>query len=340
MSLKALVFSRQVLYFLNMKKILLSIFNCFFLVSPFSAFSASSPSSAFTANSLSFSVFPIVSYSNQSFVDKVYDGDYLNSMLEWNSSYLFKAGAGAKLDIWNFDLSSSIKFNIPAECGFMYDSDWYTEGIKTNYATENIRTRLSYDFELNLKYQFDLPYDFEVLPVISFKNNYVQFRPTDTYIYGWCGDTSHTGLSEDVSWDSEYAKLVKKYGINLNTNIVSFYFGAQIQKQFEHFYLGLSAQISPYTYILSVDHHLGKTGGRYYQMEQTAIFSAWDFDFSGGYFINDHNSLNLNLTANFCPETRGKLYSGYDKIGKTLADEESGFSFSRFLIDFYWQFTF
>ena len=296
----------------------------------------------FSANSLTFSgaVFPIISYSNQAFVDKIYDDDYMNSMLEWNSSYLFKAGVGAELGIWNFALSTSAKFNIPAECGFLYDSDWRTEGIKTNYATENLCTKFGCDFDLNLKYQFSLPHDFEVLPVISVKNNYVKLAPKDTYIYGWCGDTSHTGLSQDVSWDSEYAKLVKKYGIKLNTNIFGVYFGAQAQKRFEKFYLSLSAQISPYTYIFSIDHHLGKTGGTYYQMEQKAFFSAWNFDFSSGYFINQHNSLNLNLTANFCPETRGTLYNGYDKIGKTLLYESSSFAFTTFLVDFYWKFIF
>ncbi|MCR4952519.1 MAG: hypothetical protein K6A43_00455 [Treponema sp.] len=291
----------------------------------------------FSVSALSFSVFPIISYSNQSFVDKIYNGDYMNSMLEWNASYLFKAGVGADVQAENLIFSTVAKLNIPAKCGIQYDSDWRTEGIKTNYSTGNLYNQFGIDVYAQIKYKFELPFEFSVLPVISFKNDYVQLQAKD--IYCWCGDSAHTGLWDDYSWDSEYAKYVKKYGIDLNTNILSFYFGAQIQKSFEHFYLGFSAQISPYTYIFSVDHHLGKTGGTYYQMEQIALFWAWIFDFSSGYFINKHNSLNLNVSANFCPETRGNLYNGYNKIGKYLLNETSSFAFSMFLIDFYWKYV-
>lgn len=295
----------------------------------------------FTPNfvhSFSFSVSPVITYSKESITDKIYDGDYLHSMLEWESFYIFKAGAAAEIEHKNLSFQSSAKFNLPLKCGLQYDSDWYTPGIKTNFSTGNLYTSLGFDINFELKYKFNLPFGFSVFPVTSFYSSYVQLEAQD--IYSWCGDAAHTGLNQDYSWDSEYAKRVKKYGINLNSLTTLVCFGAEIKKDFEKFYLDTKILVAPYLSIISVDHHLGKDGGKYYQMEHEAFFTAWNFDFTGGYFINKHNSINLNLNVNFCPEIQGKLFFGWFKIGKVLAPETSTFQFTKFSANLFWQYTF
>ena len=55
-----------------------------------------------------------------------------NSRLEWEADYLFKLGLRGAFKYQSFEVFASALFPLPFDCGKMYDSDWRTEGIKTN----------------------------------------------------------------------------------------------------------------------------------------------------------------------------------------------------------------
>lgn len=292
---------------------------------------------SFFAHAFSFSIAPKLSYNTELRTDCIYDGSNLNSKLEWNSFYQFKAGFQTDFSFGKLDISNTTLFNLPLKNGLQYDSDWRTQGIKTNYSTGDLYSGLGFDFNLEIKYFFQFPYDFEICPVFSVTNSYVSLRAKN--IYCWCGDIAHTGLSENYPWNSEYARRVKKYGIDLYNNITSVFIGAEFKKSFSSFFIDFKACFSPYTFIFSIDHHLNKEEGHYYQMIQEAIFKVCDFSLSGGFYLNKKSTLNICTNFSFCPEVYGDLYYGYFKIDNIIADETCSFLFSKFSVSLGWTFS-
>ena len=264
-----------------------------------------------------------------------------NSLLEWNADYLFKEGITGGMKIGNWELNLSTQFCLPFECGKMYDSDWYVPQIKTNLSKSDLFTAFGNDTKLTLKYSFELGKtgsNFFVSPVVFISNSFIRLEARNTI--GWCGDMGHTHLDQHYPWNSEYAKKVKKYGINLTNNITSVFCGAELKKQFGPLITNIGALISPFTYIFSIDHHLNKEEGNYYQMIQKALFKAWDFYGGIGYSINNKNTILLGADYNICPVIPGELYYGYYKIDHIIADETSRFSYNIFSLTLSWQYLF
>ena len=263
-----------------------------------------------------------------------------NSLLEWNADYLFKLGitAGVKPGSWEF--YAGTQFALPFECGKMYDSDWYVKDIKTNYSKSDLYSYFGFDAVLGAKYHFSVGQDnwrFFISPHFAVTNSYIIFNAKNTV--GWCGDIGHTHTG-NYAWDSEYAVVKRKYGIDLRNNITSVLFGAELGKDFGPVFANAGALAAPFTYIFSVDHHLGKEGGRWYQMIQKAFFSQWNFYGTLGYSINAHNAIILKADYTFCPQVKGDLYAGYYKIENIIIEEKSGFEFERVGITFSWRYMF
>ena len=282
----------------------------------------------------SFLVTPFFSYNNNTLTYSIYDGPKLNSRLDWETPYLLNAGLQTDFHYNNLILNISNAAAIPLKSGNMFDSDWYTEGIKSSLSKSDLYTDFCYDLKIEFEYRFKLPKDFSILPTISFNYSYSSFNAKNTI--GWCGDTGHTNLNQDYPWDSEYAVTVKKEGIDLVNNLYIFFFGIQIEKQFNNFKFDFATAISPYIYISSIDHHLNNLGGRYYLLLQEAFFSSYSFDLSCSYKINSKNTIFLKPSYCFCPEIKGVFYSGKTKSEDALIDQPCSFNFSKFSIKLGW----
>ncbi len=264
-----------------------------------------------------------------------------NSLLEWNADYLFREGITGGMQSGNLVLALSVNFPLPFECGKMYDSDWRTTGIKTNYSTSDLFAGFGCDTTFSIKYNFQLAQNkfcWYVSPVISVSNSFIKYQAKNTIC--WCGDIAHTHMDQNYSWDSQYAKKVKKYGIDFTNNITSLFCGLEGSIQIQNFTANVGTLASPFTYIFSIDHHLNKEEGHYYQMIQKAVFSVWDLYAGCGYLINQKNEILLSADYSFCPKIPGDFYYGYYKIDHIIADETSRFSFTKFSLTLSWRFIF
>lgn len=281
------------------------------------------------------------SYKNQVFKDYYFESpDRLKSRLDWESDYLFNLGlaVGIKIRGWEFFLSS--QFSLPFECGKMYDSDWKTPGMKTNYSTSDLYTAFGNDSLLGIKYNFPLEKThtkFYFSPEIIISNSYIRYNAKSTI--GWCGDISHTHLSQDYPWDSPYATKWRKYGIDLTNNITCLFAGLEVSNYTGAFITKAGLLFSPYIYIFSIDHHIKKEPG-YYMMIQEASVAVWDFYLKTGYAINKKNSIILAFDYSFCPGIDGSVYRGFTKDKFEKALETSSFSFKKFTTTLSWQISF
>ena len=271
------------------------------------------------AEPLSVIVEPVVSYNRETFEYSIYEfGDRLNSRLEWYEDYLFKTGVGITLQKNKMSFPTMLCFNLPFQCGTMYDSDWYVQDLKTNRSKGDLHSRLGFDFSTGFEYTIELAKNFSVIPMISIGNSYKKLIVKNNI--GLCGDRGHTKLDYAVSWDDPQAKRVRKYGIDLFYNATNIYLGAGLQKQLGPVILQGRAEVSPFTYLICVDHHLGKEGGSYCQLIQTVDF--YRFGLNAEYKLNDTSSFALYTSYSFSPTRQGDYYFGYFKIENIKADEK------------------
>ncbi len=278
---------------------------------------------------------PFVSYNNDTITYSIYDGPKLNSQLDWETPYLFKTGLKFSFDFNNLILDFSNAAAIPVKCGTMYDSDWYTENIKTNLSKHNLHAGFCYDLDITLKYRFELENLFSILPLISFNYSHSSLKAQKGI--GWCGDTGHTQLIKDYPWDSEYAVKVNKFGIDFYNNTFIFFIGAGLEKSLGSLQFGINAQVSPYIYVSSIDHHLNDGDGRYYLLLQSAWFSCFNLELPCSYMINDKNKLCIIPKYSYCKEIKGVFYSGKEKVRSNRSDQPCSFNFSKFALCIAWE---
>ena len=313
-------------FFIFMKKILFVfiIFNC----------------SLIFGREISVAIRPFISYNNDTVSYSIYDeeGQNLVSKLDWEALYLFKPGIEAGLSFKNWSLNFSGAIAIPAECGIMYDSDWYTPKIKTNLAKSRLDADLCYDLKIQLSHRFFLPKGFCVAPLIAYNYSHSVFRAKDTV--SWCGDSGHTGLYYDVPWNNEQAVKVSKFGIDFFNDTSIFFIGAGLEKVFGKWQLEAEALVSPFIYISSIDHHLNNYGGRYFLLIQKGWFSAFNLNLNCTYSIDKKNSLYMAPAFSYCKETRGVFYFGQKESDEKLCDQPCGFSFVKFSLKIGWEFIF
>lgn len=275
------------------------------------------------AQELEVVVEPVVSYNLSYTSDYLYEtSGTLNSRLDWNALYLFNAGCGLSLKKQSFIFKTSLLFNLPLECGLMYDSDWRTPGLKTNLSKSDLYSGFGGALEFYFSWEVPLAAGFNFYPIIAINDTYKTLRGKNTI--GWCGDVNHTGLDHNLSWDDPAAKTVRKYDIDLYNNVAALYFGAGLGRTFGPVNLELAAMFTPITYVYSVDHHHGKTGGSWYNMIQKAL--SYDLRFAAAYNFSKNYALNLSAAWAYCPVTKGLIYPyGY----KYPYEEPSGISFSN-----------
>lgn len=292
-------------------------------------------SSAVMAQGLKVFVEPVTSYNRDCTVDYLYSTDgSLKSQLDWNALYLFKAGAALTLKGEHFCFETVLLSCLPFGCGTMYDSDWYTTGLKTNLSEHKLICAWGADCEFLFSYDFMLPHNFTLRPIVMLSDSVKKLHGQNGT--GWCGDTNHTGLDHNVAWNDSAARQVKKYGVDFTNNVASLFLGLGVKKELGKFALDFSALISPLSYVLSVDHHLNSGDGHFYQMEQF-IFPC-DFRLSTSYAFTSKSSLKLSAACSLCPQTSGKIYFGWFGYETEEAPGYSAVSFSRLRVAVSWKY--
>ncbi len=270
---------------------------------------------------------PLISYSNNSTVYNIYDTDgNLNSRLEWQEKYNFGLGAGLLFEHRQLFFKAGVVFSLPFECGSMYDSDWRTIGLKTNLSKGALFSSFGTTVDMQIGWNFLLKNSFYISPLVCLRERFSIVKAKN--LIGYCGDTYHTGLSKDISWDDPKAKKVRKYGIDLYSSLTCFFSGLRIGKAFDKLDFNLSFLISPLSLFLCIDHHLNKEEGSWYQLSQKTI--VLDFETAVEYDISQNLAFNASLNYNFCPDRPGDFYFGYFAVENIKADEGCSLKFSTF----------
>ena len=245
----------------------------------------------------------------------------LNSRLDWKCNKILKTGLGARLKIGYFIFESAWLVNLPLECGKLYDSDWFTEGMKSSLSIHDVKNRFGYDFLGEIKVDFPITDYFSFIPAVSFFQMHSEFEAQKGIV--WKGTPKFTGLEENVPWNSQYAVEKKVYGIELYNRISILFAGFDLEGKSGNFNFNFKARISPFLHIQLLDHHLGKDGGNYFEMEQKSwenkdrLFFAYNFGGGAGFTFRNKNSLNVKMEA---------------LLAEKLFDEEreTAFEFSRY----------
>ena len=279
--------------------------------------------------SLDFYLSPVSSYSNEYYSDYLYsERGRLLSQLEYKASYLFKYGLNFAVINNNFEFDTNIKTSLPVKCGALYDSDWQKENLKTSLSFHDLYSTAVIDLEITTKYHINLGPFFTFSPSYSLIYNFRYFSAAQGTAFK--GSPYWTGLDTYVSWDSEYAVQKKVYGIDYFNNIFSLKLALAGTFKINSHSISLCAGISPYTYILSIDHHLGSTGGSYYQMVQKACWSVFDFGLRYKYKLYNESFLFFDCNIDFSLILPGDLYYGYFAIENIIADETSALKYAEF----------
>lgn len=278
--------------------------------------------------SLDFYLEPEISYKNLFLQDYLYgQTGKLNSRLDYTSSYQFSSGGKAALGIKDLFIDFSFLCSLPFQSGSMYDSDWKTVGIKTNYSIHDLWVKKAFDLELSAKYRFSVA-DFSLFPLVSASflyNDYSAKKGT-----AWFASRLYTGLDQDYPWNSKYAKKYKVFGLDYTNYFFNVLTGLEVRFDTEKLFLSCQGCISPFCYVFAVDHHLGKEGGQYYQMIQKAFFKNYYIKGQVGYKISEKASVTFSTSFLFSKKMHGEFYFGYYAEEHVLAKETSAFKISGF----------
>lgn len=246
-------------------------------------------------------------YSNSS----VDGSQYYLSLLDWNIACNPYLGISADAKIWKFRVNTDCKFLIPGETGTLCDSDWkqdadYKTGntsLKTNYSEHDNYLSDGMNFSAKLLFDFFPAPRFSISPSLGVGFEYYSMIGKNGI--AWYGNPKDTGKGYFYSYndlnfygynDLNNRKLVYFNGdvIKLERNDYYAWLGFDIRyaTKNQKFKFGLCAEISPYTYILSVDTHLKRNtifidiAKGYFSSYRGNIFAQYNFSTLLGLKIN------------------------------------------------------
>jgi len=260
-----------------------------------------------------------------------YDGAWgstegeIKSLLEWNFSGI---GPGIALEgaFRNFYIGLDSTFLFDTFNSKMYDSDFSTDGIKTNYAIYKYKKSYYTNIELKTGYIFQLTDSCRITPIASVQHNYMNYESEN--IEGWYGRAPYSTDGDDHAWNSEYAHhypdgVYHIAGINYESHIVSTFAGVNFGYDFnDKLSLSSGVFISPFTYIYAFDRHLGKSGGFTSDDFVVSPFKQFRFNVEIEYWIN--NRFTVYSKGNFQLQGTGK---GDYYENRYISSEKTGAGF-------------
>ncbi len=151
--------------------------------------------------------------------------------------------------------------------------------------------------------------------------------------YGWYGTEEWSKTGELVPWNDENAHYFpdgkyKLAGIDFFRYTLMFEIGFITNLNFKRINISTGFQISPFSYVYSIDHHLGKSNDFKYEEIQYPIFKYFDANIQVAYKINKLLKLHLRYSLTVGLKTKGKSYK--NMTSKSYQDSGSDFQSNNF----------
>lgn len=275
---------------------------------------------------------------------EIYKAIYLDnteikvSELKWNQDIIPITGVNFSYLFNNLSITTGFSAGIPMTAGSMYDSDWNLAGIKKTYSISKCDTIYDFTTGLGISYNFQPAKIFNFRPIVQIEYHYNNFVAHDGY--GWYGGKEHAKIPRDydVAWDDPLARKAKKIAnIDYYRHSVFVFAGFEIGIfPTEKFCIKSSFEMSPFTYMYSMDtHHRVSNPDTHYVEIQSANFSKYKFEIEPSYELNSKNRLYINYSCIFGQEDYGDLYHDYYSEKPTKSNSQpTGANFKSFVLSF------
>ncbi|MBP3773035.1 MAG: hypothetical protein J6I53_10170 [Treponema sp.] len=246
------------------------------------------------------------------------------SQLEWREKFVLYYGLQVHSEISteknSFLISAGFDIAFPYNKGKMTDSDWNKWGEKSTYSEFENKADRCYDLSASFLYERKLTDTLRLSPSFYARYSHLSFVAENGH--GWYYmDTE----SPHYYPDGKYHLA----GIEYESEKISFFFNVSIQKTCTEkisFFIGCG--ISPFTYAVATDRHLGSKD---YYVTKDYIY-AWfsDYRFFTGinFQFSPMCSLNTTITTNYMRFTKGEEYYDWDDGSKdTLSSQDAGYEY-------------
>ena len=293
---------------------------------------------------INFKLFPYIGFEYSSFEEAYYYdnsldySDNLCSLLEWKQNPSFIVGLKTDINLKNFSWFIDFSTKFPMKCGYMYDSDYWENGIKFNYSINENYLNGAFSIDSGFSYFIKI-HNFLITPSIFGSYSYIFFSAKNGY--GWYAGSADSSDGQVHSWDSSYAHYYPdgKYhlaGVDYKNQTFYFMFGLDFSRIFfEKWQPTLGLYVSPFTYVYVIDHHLGKTSNFYSEDYIYNYFKNYKFIFTNTFFVCKYFSLVSVLEGNLQLLTKGKNYEN-----KTLNSQMGGESYKALRFEIGMKFSF
>ena len=253
------------------------------------------------------------------------------SYLEWEEKPSANIGIDFLYNLKNNNFKLSFAYALPIQCGKMTDSDWSESGIKYAYSVNKNKIECNLFFETAYNYEFKFNKIISISPIFNLKFCYSSYEARNGY--GWYGTEKWSKNGELVPWNDENAHYFPdgKYnlaGIDLFRYTFILGIGFITNLNFNRINISSGLQLSPFSYIYSIDHHLGKNNDFKYEEIQYPIFKYFDLNMQISYKINKLLKLYFKYNLETCLKTKGKSYK--NMTSKSYQDSGSDLKFNNF----------
>lgn len=259
--------------------------------------------------------------------------EYYLSLLNWNLQNTPYTGISADFAIKDFHIAGDFKALFPNSFGSMDDSDWlqdagYKTGrtdIKTNYSVHDMELLEGLNAGIKLYYNFHPTSRLTLAPAVSFSyETYSMMGMNGTKYYGKANG-SIPGGNTDYSYFS-YDDLAHRTVGTFSGNVIKldredYYTWIGISLNYKtadsKLNFGISADVSPWTYLISRDSHYLNNGstGTYYVDLGGDFFSAFRGGIYAQYAVNSILALKLSCDGLFTTEIKGIEYKSNNVNG-------------------------
>lgn len=295
------------------------------------------PFSVFSRTNINFHASPALEIVAGKIDESVYSsGGKKISLLEWKQLPLCGISLSAGFCVSDFSFDAAFSYSLPLVSGSFEDSDWNLDGIKTCYSVHEERSVLNFSASVCMKYDFRLSSVFSFYPLVRSSFYYDSFSARNGS--GRYGITSSTGLKNDVSWESPYAKFYARlYGIDFSSQAFYTFTGIGFSaKPFARFSVSVDFSISPFVYSHFVDHHLdsfsSSDGGFSIRAVQKDFFKHFFARAEFLYSLTERFDFVVGMEYLFGSEIKGEtcFYEGFAKDYFSPSGQEAGHKAMRF----------
>lgn len=253
--------------------------------------------------------------------------EYYLSLLNWNITNSLYSGFSADFGFRDFHVSGDLKALLPNDFGSMNDSDWlqdvgYKTGnsnVKTNYSVHDMSLIEGFNIGVKAFYDFHPVKSLTIAPSVGFSyETYSMMGKNGTYYYGKSngsipgGNTKYSYFSYD---DAAHRTTGPFNGNVIKLEREDYYtwigFNVLYTTPDSHWDFGLSADVSPWTYLVSRDTHFLNNGttGTYYLDVGGQAFSAFRGTIFAQFNLNNLMALKLSGNGLCTTEIKGIEYT-------------------------------